>query len=379
MAKKGKKYPGVYAVKGRKGISYGIDYTHPETGERVRGIRKNATSEAEAAELRAIEIADAKRGAMNMAYNIKAKAKAVLFEYMVEAYLKWSKGNKDSWETDEHRAKPLKQAFKGKLMSDINPFMVEKYKMARAKAVKKVTVNKELIFASQVYEKTIEWNKYDGENPFRKVSRFKIKKGKKPGALTPELVLALRDEISHSVKRDMVSFNFHAGWRIGEIRKLKWEDVDLEKGIAWIIDPKNNETVEIELSDEALQIVSRQEKRGPYVFCHKNGKPFKTNLHAVIKNAAKRAGVDLPPRKAWHIFRRTWASMMLQKGCDVETLRVLGNWKDFSMPLWYAEAAGRRERKKALNRVPSLDSLKSNGRKMAEMGKVVNLSDRESK
>jgi integrase len=373
MAKKGKKYPGVYAVKGKKGISYGIDYTHPETGERVRGIRKNATSEAEAAELRAIEIADAKRGAINTAYGIKAKAKPVLFEYMVKAYLKWSKENKDSWKTDEYRAKPLVKAFKGKLMSDINPFMGEKYKAARGKLVQKSTVNKELIFGSQVFIKAIEWQKYQGENPFVKVAKFKVKKGKKPGALTPEEVLAIRDEIEHPVKRDMVDFAFHAGWRISEIRKLEWEDVDLESGLAWIVDPKNSRTAEIELSDEAVEVIKRQKKRSPYVFCKLNGDRFKTNLHRVIKSAANKAGVYLPPRKAWHIFRRTWASMMLQNGCDVETLRVLGNWKDHTMPLWYAEAAGKEARKAALNRIPSLDSIKVNGRNMAEIEKVVSI------
>jgi hypothetical protein len=121
---KSKKYPGVYSIKGKKGMSYGIDYTHPQTGVRIRGIRKGATSEAQAFELRSIEIADARRGATNKAYGIKAKTKVALFDDMVKAYLNWSRGNKDSWKTDEHRAKPLKKAFKGKLMSDINPFMV---------------------------------------------------------------------------------------------------------------------------------------------------------------------------------------------------------------------------------------------------------------
>ncbi len=56
-----------------------------------------------------------------------------------------------------------------------------------------------------------------------------------------------------------------------------------------------------------------------------------------------------------HILRRTWASMMLQNGCDVQTLRVLGNWKDYQMPLWYAKAAGLEGRKAALNQIPDLD------------------------
>ena len=316
-------------------------------------------------------------GAINKAYGIKEKANAVPFKAMVKAYLKWAKENKRSWETDEHRAKPLLKAFKGKLMSDIDPFLAEKYKMARVKVVDKKTVNRELSLASQVYKKATEWKKYDGLNPFEGV-RFKINKGRKPGALTPEQVLAMRDAIIHPVKRDMVGFAFYTGWRISEIRKLKWDDIDLERGTAWVVDPKNGETVEVELDQRAMDIISRQEKRSDIVFCHKNGKPYKTNLHAVIKNAAESAGVYLPPRKAWHILRRTWASMMLQNGCDVETLRVLGNWKDTAMPLWYAEAAGSEQRREALRRLPDLDKVKANDRNMPEMGKVVNLTGRKN-
>lgn len=364
----------MYTIEGKRCISYGIDYVHPQTGQRIKKILKGVSSMEKAFELRNIELADASRGAINKAYGLKGNGKPVLFENMVNAYLVWSKENKDSWQTDEHRAKPLLLAFKGKLASDINPFMAEKYKMARAKQVNKKTVNKELSFARQVFDKAIEWKKWDGGNPFAGV-KFRIKKGKKPGALTPEQVLAIRDNITHPVKQDMVGFAFYAGWRISEIRKLKWDDVDLDRGTAWVVDPKSGNTVEIELDPKAVEIVSRQQKRSEFVFCHKNGKPYKTNLHDVIRNAATRAGVYLPPKKAWHIFRRTWASIMLQRGCDVETLRVLGNWKDTSMPLWYAEAAGSEQRREALSRVPDLDELKTDGRNKEEIEKVVELNN----
>jgi len=146
----------------------------------------------------------------------------------------------------------------------------------------------------------------------------------------------------------MVKFGFNTGWRISEITGLKWADVKLKKGTAWIADPKNSEPVEIELNDEGLSIISRQIKKGEFVFCHKNGKIYKTGITAAFKNAAFRAGVYLPPRKAWHILRRTWASMFLQSGGDVETLRVLGNWKDNSMPMWYADSGNAEHKRKFL-------------------------------
>ncbi|ACL05859.1 integrase family protein [Desulfatibacillum aliphaticivorans] len=356
MPKKEKsaRYRGVYRVQGKTGVSYGIDYVHPATGQRIQKIVKTASSESEAFDIRCVELADAKRDAKNLTYGIAAKSKPVLFEDTVDAYLDWAKENKKSWETDFHRSKALKEGFKGKLLSDINPFMCEKYKMARAKAIAKKSVNKELSLARQAIDKAIEWGKYDGTNPFDKVARFKVTKGRKPGSLTPEQVQNIMDEIAHPVKRDMVAFDFYAGWRISEIRNLKWEDVDLEAGAAWIVEPKNGQSVKVELSNAALSIIKKQDRKGPYVFCFKNGMPFKTNLHKTITNAAKRAGVDLPPRKAWHILRRTWASMMLQNGCDVETLRVLGNWKDYSMPMWYADAGSPEHKKRILNRMPEL-------------------------
>jgi hypothetical protein len=63
--------------------------------------------------------------------------------------------------------------------------------------------------------------------------------------------------------------------------------------------------------------------------------------------------------------------MMLQAGCDVETLRILGNWKDYAMPLWYADAANREHQKTALNRLPKLE----NDTRMALSGKTIEVND----
>jgi len=375
MAKRDNPNRGVFVRKGKAGESYGIDYVHPLTGQRVRKIVKDATSLEEAVTAREIELTDARRGAMKKAYGIRERPKAVPFGAMVDKYLAWSKDHKKSWKTDADRAGKLKRAFRGKLLTDITPALLEAFMALRAKRVKKETVNRDLSLGCQVFEKAIEWGMWTGPNPFRQVAWYKVRKGKKPGSLTPEDVRAIRDAIDHPVKRAMVTFAFHTGWRISEIRTLKWEDVNLLKGSAWILEPKNGESVEVPLSAEALRAVRAQRRRGPYVFCKLNGDPWRTNMQRGLKEAARRAGVALPLRKAWHIFRRTWASMMLQGGCDVETLRVLGNWKTPAMPLWYADAAGVDRQKELLERVPELKAAGGDGTEKAQMKKVVNLSD----
>lgn len=361
-----KKYPGVYRVDGKAGVSFGISYTHPTTGQRIRKIVKDATSEAQAADARAIEVADAKRGAFNKAYSISDKGRAILFEDAVGLYLKnWSAINKHL-HTDEARAGALIAAFEGKLMSDITPFAVERFKRTMAKGLTQSTVNKYLALGSQVYEKmkdkSFVQEPYTGDNPFRQVKRYKIKKKKKPGSLTPDQVAAIIAEIDHPVKRAMVEFGYQTGWRISEITNLKWDDVNLDQGVAWIADPKNDSPDDIVLSARALEIIKAQPRISDTVFCKLNGDPYKTGLHHGFKAAADRAGVYLPPRKAWHILRRTWASMFLQAGGDVETLRVLGNWKDYKMPLWYADSAEADHQRKTLGKIPKLS-----GRNLAEI------------
>ena len=369
MANKSKRHHGVFSVEGKIKTSYGIDYVNPQSGQRIRKVLKNCQTEAEAAEIRAVEIADAARGALNKAYGLKPKTAPVSFCGMVDEYLKlWSALNKDV-KTDTQRAAMLKKMFSGKLMSDITPWVVEKFKSEVSKTRTKATVNKYLSLGSQVFEKAAEWKKYSGENPFLAAGRFKNQKGKKLGCLSVDDVAAIMAEIKHEVIRDAVEFGFNTGWRVREILRLRWAEVNLEKGAAWIMNPKNGVPAEIELNDRAVEILAGQMRRGELVFCKKNGESFKTGLHEGFKAAAIRAGVALPPRKAWHMLRRTWASMFLQAGGDVETLRVLGNWQDYSMPMHYAEAAGAEHKKKILNRIPRLD-----GRKTAEIDEGVRLS-----
>ena len=62
-------------------------------------------------------------------------------------------------------------------------------------------------------------------------------------------------------------------------------------------------------------------------------------------------------------------SMFLQNGGDVETLRELGNWKDYKMPMWYADAGNSEYKRQVLNRFPKLNVLN-----VDQKAKVINLS-----
>jgi len=351
-----KKYPGVYAVKGSKSTTYGIDYVrHTSDGKmHVQKIIKGCTSEKEADKIRSIEMADASRDLLNRKYDIKSSANVIPFKKAVNLYEKWAESNKKSYYVERFKYPILCKAFESKLLSDITPAHIERYKTDRAKEVHKKTVNQELVLLRQIYSKCIEWKEYAGENPTLLVKNFKIPKDKKPGSLTPAEVAAIMRQIVHPVERDMVIFAYNSGWRISEIRKLKWDDVNLKEGVAWIMDGKNSDNARIVLNKQALDVIKHQPHKGDYVFCKHNGEPYKTCLNSVIKSAAERAEVPLPPRKKWHLFRRTWATMMHQLGYDIATIQEQGNWKDPSMPLWYGDSMRDKDKRRRVNRIPKL-------------------------
>ena len=74
------------------------------------------------------------------------KKKNVLFEKLVEQYLEYSMVNKrpQSYGRDITSTNALLLFFKGKHLTDIHPFLIEKYKKKRLEKVKPATVNREL-------------------------------------------------------------------------------------------------------------------------------------------------------------------------------------------------------------------------------------------
>ena len=59
------------------------------------------------------------------------KKKEVLFELWADKFLEWSKLNKRSWKSDKYSLKHLILFFKGKLLQNISPLLIEDYKKKR--------------------------------------------------------------------------------------------------------------------------------------------------------------------------------------------------------------------------------------------------------
>ena len=119
----------------------------------------------------------------------------------------------------------------------------------------------------------------------------------------------------------------YTGMRLSEALNLTWDNVRLADGYAFIPDTKNGDPRPVFLPPVAVAAMGNLENTGhdgPAFGFSKGG-----HLYSLLRVAAFKAGVDLPERSAFHIFRHTYATWMRRyAGADSASLIATGAWKD---------------------------------------------------
>lgn len=156
--------------------------------------------------------------------------------------------------------------------------------------------------------------------------------------LTKEQACALLDELPPHLEV-MARFALATGLRRSNITHLAWEQVDMQRGVAWIDseDSKSGHAIAIPLSDDAITILKQQEGQNA-VWCFPyEGVPVHTVYTAAFKKALARAGLD--PAIRWHTFRHTWATWHVMAGTPLGELMKLGGWHSLDMVMRYVKFA----------------------------------------
>ena len=161
------------------------------------------------------------------------------------------------------------------------------------------------------------------------------------------------------------------GLRLGELRALRWQDVDLEVGelrvrqgvsrgkVSTPKTKKSRRTVPLASSlVDALR--SHQHDRGELVFCRDDGTMFtKNSCRRPIQRACARAGI---PTIGWHRLRHTFATHLVASGTHLKVIQELLGYRTYKMTARYAKGSDEAKR----TAVSGLGKKASTGRKGAE-------------
>lgn len=340
----------------QRGKSWYYDFVHK--GQRYMGSFGNV-SRSVAKE----ELARKKAEVLEQKLNPVKARKSPRFEAFVVDYLEWSKANKKprSHKRDITSLAALRPFFSGKTLSDISPWLIEKYKKGRKeKGKSNQTVNLELACLKTLFSKAVTWKKA-AENPVKEVKMLRVNNARIRFLDEEEEERLFRE--CRGYLRDIIMTALQTGFRRNELLTLRPEDIDFTRGLVSVRAgyAKNGEGRSVPMStvlQEILFRLSREVKASgsPALFRNHQGEPLRAYaLRDSFENAVNRAKLE---DFHFHDLKHTFASRLVMAGVDIRTVQELMGHKTIAMTLRYSHLSPDHKRK-AIQALESRFSRKS--------------------
>lgn len=293
--------------------SWTIDY-RDENGKRVqKALPVGKEAAILALQKKIVEVFDRKQG-------IKRRSTKIGFNAFSETYLQdYAMIAKKSWKTDACQLRIMNEFFEDIELREISPLMIQKFRASRLReGVTESTCNRYLALLKRMFSIAIEEG-YAGENPVKKVKFFSEKSNLRERILTEEEEERLMETGSDALKPILV-VALNTGMRRGEILNLRWVQIDFKAKRIRVEKTKSGEVRHIPINDVLLYELRRLKGKNSHVFFNpETGKPY-VDLKKGFKAACRRADIK---GMRFHDLRHTFASRLVEKGADIETVRDL--------------------------------------------------------
>ncbi|HAH06681.1 MAG TPA: hypothetical protein DCM05_09175 [Elusimicrobia bacterium] len=204
-----------------------------------------------------------------------------------------------------------------KRLHEIQVDDLQRYYNLRCEDSSPSTANKYLALISEIYSAGERWNDFNGRNPTRGVRKQRCENPPER-FLTESEVRALLSAC-HSRIFPIVACALMTGMRRGEILGMRWEHIDLERNLIYILRSKSGKRREIPLAPKLKDLLL---SLGPCLTGPVFSVPVIT-LRRYFKRALKASGIAVC---RFHDLRHTFASHFLMRTGNFPTLqRVLGH------------------------------------------------------
>lgn len=152
--------------------------------------------------------------------------------------------------------------------------------------------------------------------------------------LTEDEVVRLLDSYVNDHTRDITEGVINTGMRRKEILSLKWEQIRGE--FIYLSETKTSESRQIPVNEDLAELFKgirkRRQLKSEYVFCDKQGRPFR-EIKTSFKAALRRAGIE---DFRFHDLRHTFASHFIMRGGETKALQEILGHKSLTMTMRYA-------------------------------------------
>lgn len=258
-------------------------------------------------------------------------------KYWDEACVRWIEENQDKRTLDSDITKiRLLPELRGVLLEDLTRDFI--HKVVNKKTCSNSTKNRYFALIRSILRKCAdewEWIEKAPKINFHKEPKRRIR------WLYPEEALRLVNALENLPHiQHMVIFSLATGLRQSNVLNLMWEQIDLNRRVAWVYpdQAKAGRAIGVALNDTAMKVLEARLTfpRGRYVFTNPKGHAIKAISSKTWSNALKKAGIE---NFRWHDLRHTWASWLVQAGTPLSVLQEMGGWESISMVQRYAHLA----------------------------------------
>lgn len=298
-------------------------------------------------------------------------AASSLERFLEEDYGPWVTVNRKTGAETLARIKATFAEFLAVPIVELGTARMERWRTGRLQAgVTAATVNRDIASLRSVLSRALDWGSLT-THPLAKFKAVKVDHLAIVRYLSPQEEKRLRAALAardHSRRKARASANrwrrvrdyptltpfgrytdhvtplvllaLNTGLRRGELLALRWADVDLTGASLAVrgADAKTGETRHVPLNSDIVTVLKAwrgTDERGGYVFAMSNGKAIDGTKTSWL-GVAKAAGLT---DFRFHDLRHSFASKLVQRGVDLNTVRELLGHADLKMTLRYAHLA----------------------------------------
>jgi integrase len=275
-----------------------------------------------------------------------SEAKKRTLKELVDRYIKEILPQKPKSKTDQTtQLNWWKNQIGSYSLADLTPALIVEYrsKLLLEPSTRKAkrspsTVNRYCSSLSHCFTIAVKEWEWMQENPILKISKLKEPRGRTRFLDDKErerLLLACKDSNSQLLYV-LVVLALSTGARKMEILSLKWQDVDLKRGLIILHDTKNEEKRSLPLVSTAKELMQKHFKNRHentnLVFPAKNLKE-PIDIRAPFETALRRAKIE---DFRWHDLRHSCASYLAMNGASLAEVAAALGHKTLSMVKRYS-------------------------------------------
>ena len=230
--------------------------------------------------------------------------------------------------------------FGDRALNQITTLQVEHFKSIRAKeGVANKTINSELGVLGKCLRDAKQWF---GIEQIAEIKQLKLPPVKFDFLSERECVQLLSE--LHGVWYDITYVALKTGLRRGELEALRWDDVQLDRGLMTVrhsrcaitnelLPPKSNQVRSVPLATDVIALLKHRRQATGFVFGIEDAMFSGNRLNQNLANACKRAG--LRPVTC-HVLRHTFASQLAMQGVPIVMVQKLLGHTDIKVTMRYA-------------------------------------------